>query len=106
MTTNTERAAEVIAGLVDHPETPDIVSQALADTGILAPDPVDPTVTDVPEWETPSDTNKAVSLEDGALRIWCHARKVSPAGARELAACLLSAAAYAEAHTTPKEGNQ
>ncbi|QDH93762.1 hypothetical protein HWC36_gp51 [Corynebacterium phage StAB] len=33
-------ASHVIQGLVDHPETPEIVAQALADAGMLAPEPV------------------------------------------------------------------
>ena len=37
--TNIDRAEQVIQGLVDHPETPEIVAQALADAGLLAPDP-------------------------------------------------------------------
>ena len=35
--TNIDRAEQVIQGLVDHPETPEIVAQALADAGLLAP---------------------------------------------------------------------
>ena len=35
---NIDRAEQVIQGLVDHPETPEIVAQALADAGLLAPE--------------------------------------------------------------------
>ena len=37
--TNIDRAEQVIQGLVDHPETPEIVAQALADAGLLVPEP-------------------------------------------------------------------
>lgn len=37
--TNIDHAEQVIQGLVDHPETPEIVAQALADAGLLAPEP-------------------------------------------------------------------
>ena len=36
---NIDRAEQVIQGLVDHPETPEIVAQALADAGLLVPEP-------------------------------------------------------------------
>ena len=37
--TNIDRAEQVIQGLVDHPETPEIVARALAADGLLAPEP-------------------------------------------------------------------
>lgn len=102
---NIERAANVIAvARQDAPRIRDTkdhisphIAQALADAGLLAPDLPKPTDRNVPEWEMPSNDHHAVSVSHyGTVRIWGDTSDYGPDEAREVAAALLAAAAWAE----------
>ena len=73
------------------------LAQALADAGLLAPDLPEPTDRSIPEWEMPNNEHHAVSVSRyGTVRIWGDTSGYTPAEAREVAAALLAAAAWAE----------
>ena len=102
---NIERAANVIAvARQDAPRIRDTkdhisphIAQALADAGLLAPDLPEPTDRSIPEWEMPNNEHHAVSVSRyGTVRIWGDTSGYTPAEAREVAAALLAAAAWAE----------
>lgn len=105
MTTNIDRAVEVIAeARRSAPRIRDTedhisphVAQALADAGLLAPDPIAPTANcdgDI-SWDHFVGVHHSVGLyrcEDGVCE------GTEPVYLRHEAACLLSAANYAEEH--------
>lgn len=107
--TNIDRAAELLihwadseGGLsaIDRDYDGDLTggAEALADAGLLAPDLPEPTDPGIPEWEMPSNDHHAVSVGNhGTVRIWGDTSGYTPAEARDLAAALLAAAAWAEA---------
>ena len=91
---NIERAAEVTAEYINFPHE---IPQALADAGLLAPDLPEPTDRSIPEWEMPNNEHHAVSVSRySTVRIWGDTSGYTPAEAREVAAALLAAAAWAE----------
>lgn len=103
MTTNIDRAEQVIQGLVDHPETPEIVAQALADAGLLASDL--PTVEIDDEGAPYVTVTGCYDDAPGIIRVDAdgafHARNVSsaptgPAEARERGAAYLALAQHVE----------
>ena len=99
---NIDRAGEVIATAMEdvahgYPSMPGVIAQDLAATGLIAPDLHQPTDPDIPEWESPSNEHHAVSVSRyGTVRIWGDTSGYTPAEARDLAAALLAAAAWAE----------
>ena len=95
-------AADIIADVIWTDEgtprgTVTEAAQALADAGLLAPDLPEPTDRSIPEWEMPNNEHHAVSVSRyGTVRIWGDTSGYTPAEAREVAAALLAAAAWAE----------
>lgn len=89
--TNVERAEEIILGCAAP-----VAAQALADAGLLAPEPVEPEGIEDLSWGAIAQWHPSLGLgwnDDGVIY------PTTPADLRHEAACLLSAAAYAEEHT-------
>lgn len=110
MTTNIERAAALIAPCITRDsEQAEDIAWVLADAGLLVPDPVAPYAAGISDpggkyalFATPTHPDGAAAY-GGRVEI-THTivpdeRGYTPQQARDIAACLLSAADYAEEHT-------
>lgn len=94
---NIERAAEIIYQKTGDPYIVAPIAKALEDAGLLMPDLPEPDDPTIPEWEMPTNEHHAVSISRyGTVRIWGDTSGYTPAEAREVAAALLAAAAWAE----------
>ena len=95
--TNIDRAAEIIYQKTGDPYLVAPIVKVLEDAGLLMPDLSEPDDPTIPEWEMPTNKHHAVSVSRyGTVRIWGDTSGYTPAEAREIAAALISAAAFVE----------